>query len=58
MTTLDHFAARPAARFNLQNAALAVTTLILLALGGVALTAPPADVSTDWHGNVAASQPR
>lgn len=58
MTTLDHLSARPAARFDLRIAALAATTLMLLALGGVALTAPLAGVSNDWHGNVAASAPR
>ena len=58
MTTLDHFAARPAWRFDSRTAAMAVTVLLLLALGAVALTAPAADVSSDWHGNVAVPAPR
>ena len=58
MTTLDHIPVRPALRFDLRGVAMTLSALLLLALGGVALSAPPADVSTDWHGNVAASAPR
>ncbi len=58
MTTFDHIPACPALRIDLRNAAMTLSGLLLLVLGGVALSAPPADVSTDWHGNVAASAPR
>lgn len=58
MTTLDHIPARPAPRFDLRAVAMTLSAFLLLALGGVALSAPPADVSSDWHGNVTASAPR
>ncbi|QFT93184.1 hypothetical protein FIU86_10030 [Roseovarius sp. THAF9] len=58
MTTLDTYPTRPALRVDLRNIAMLVTTVLLLALGGVALTAPDAGVSGDWHGNVAVSAPR
>lgn len=58
MATLDHFTARPDLRFDLRAIAFSVTVLVLLGIGGVALTAPPAGTSDDWHGNVAASAPR
>ncbi|MGK7653134.1 hypothetical protein ACSQ76_12180 [Roseovarius sp. B08] len=58
MTTLDHIPARPAPRLDLRNAAMTLSAILLLVLGGVALTAPPVDVSENWHGNVAASAPR
>jgi hypothetical protein len=58
MTTLDTYTARSALRIDLRNLAMMLTAVLLLALGGVTLTAPDADVSADWHGNVAASAPR
>ncbi|MBY5988956.1 hypothetical protein [Roseovarius atlanticus] len=58
MTTLDHIPSRPAPRMKSRDVAMTLSALLLLALGGVAVSAPPADVSADWHGNVAASAPR
>ena len=58
MTTLDHIPSRPGLRITSRDAAMTLSALLLLALGGVALSAPPADMSADWHGNVAASAPR
>lgn len=57
MTTLDTYTARSALRVDLRSIAMFVTAGLMLALGAVALTAPDADVSADWHGNVATSAP-
>lgn len=58
MTTLDHIPARPAPRLDLRTVAMTLSAILLLAVGGVALIAPPAGVSADWHGNAATSAPR
>ena len=58
MTTLDHIPCHPAPRMKSRDVAMTLSALLLLVLGGVAVSAPPADVSADWHGNVAASAPR
>ncbi|MEO1139992.1 MAG: hypothetical protein AAFW87_11105 [Pseudomonadota bacterium] len=57
MTTLDHFAAHPTRRFHVRSLAMTITALALLALGAIALMAPPTVPSDEWHGNVAVSAP-